>query len=135
MSDNGTEFRNHLLEEISKQFGAKHCFPASHHPASKGLVEQANRRKILEVLRPAVGELLETWENWLLQVAASINSNVCESTGQSPHFIILGVEKRLPYELLSSSHTPFYNVNDYVKYQINVFSDIHKSVKDKLRST
>ncbi len=28
-----------------------------------------------------------------------------------------------------------YNVDDYVKCQIKVFSEIHKSVKDKLRST
>ena len=92
MSDNGTEFRNNLLEEVSKQFGVKQCFTVSYHPASNGLVERANR-KILEVLRPVVGKLLETWEDWLPHVAASINSSVCESTGKSPHFIVYGAEK------------------------------------------
>ncbi len=59
LSDNTAEFRNTLLEEISQQFGVKQCFTVTYHPASNGLVERANR-KILEVLRPVVGELLET---------------------------------------------------------------------------
>ncbi len=134
LSDNCTEFRYQLLEKIDKQFGVKHCFTVSYHPDSNDLVEPADR-KFLEILRPVVGELLETWKEWLPQIAASINSSVCESTGQSPHFILFGVEKRLPYDLLSSSHTPVYSVDDYVRCQIKVFSDIHKSVKHKLRST
>ncbi len=64
LNDKGVEYRNQLLEEVSKQFGVKHCFTVSYHPASNGLVERANR-KILEVLRQVVGELLGTWEDWL----------------------------------------------------------------------
>ncbi len=134
LSDNGAEFCNALLEEISQQFGVKQCFTVTYHPASNGLVERANR-KILEVLRPVVGELLETWEDWLPQVAASINSSVCASTGQSPHYILFGVDKRFPYELLSSTHSPVYNAEDYVKCHLKVFSGIHKLVHNKLQAT
>ncbi len=56
LSDNGTEFRNQLLEEICKQFGIKECFTVSYHSAMNGLVEHANR-KILDVLRPGVSGL------------------------------------------------------------------------------
>ncbi len=56
LSDNGTEFRNQLLEEICKQFGIKQCFTVSYHPANYGLVERANR-KILDVLRPVISGL------------------------------------------------------------------------------
>ncbi len=59
LNDNGTEFRNQLLEEICKQFGIKQCFTVRYHPASKGLVERANR-KILDVLRPVVSGLHHT---------------------------------------------------------------------------
>ncbi len=62
LSDNGAEFRNALLEDISQQFGVKQCFTVTYHPASNGLVERA-KRKIIEVLRLVVGELLETWED------------------------------------------------------------------------
>ncbi len=60
LSDNVTEFRNQLLEEICKQFGMKRCFTVSYHPASNGLVKHANR-KILDVLRPVVSRLQHTW--------------------------------------------------------------------------
>ncbi len=133
-SDNETEFWNQLLEEICKQFGTKQCFTVSYHPASNGLVERANR-KILDVLLPVVRGLLHTWEDWLPYVAASINSRICESIGQSSHYIIFGVEKRLPYDLLSSSHSRAYNVDDYPKSQLKVFSDIHSNVRERLQET
>ncbi len=79
-----------------------------------------------------MGSLLHSWEDWLPHVAASINSSLCESTGQCPHFIIFGVEKRLPYDLLTSSQPPVYDYEDYSKVQLKVFGDIHKQVKDKL---
>ncbi len=62
LSDNGAEFRNAVVSEIYSQFGIKQTFIVAYHPASNGLVERANR-KILEVLRPIVNELLEKWED------------------------------------------------------------------------
>ncbi len=134
LSDNGTKFRNQLLEKICKQYGIKQCFAISCHPTSNGLVERA-KRKILDVLCPVVSGLQHTWEDWLAYVSASINSRVCESTGQSLHYIIFEVEKRLPYDLLSSSHSCVYNVDDYAKSQIKVFSDIHSNVRERLQET
>ncbi len=101
LSDNGAEFRNEVLAEICTQFGITQAFTVAYHPASNGLVERTNR-KILEILRPIVGKFIGTWEDWLPQVAATINASVCESTGQTPHFIVYGVQKRLPYDLLSA---------------------------------
>ncbi len=111
LSDNGPESRNQLLEEIFKQFVINQCFTISYHPASNGLVERSNR-KILDVLRPVDSGLQHTWEDWLEYVAGSINSRVCESTGQSPHYIIFGVEKRFPYDLLSSFYSRVYKRDD-----------------------
>ncbi len=110
LSDNGTEFWNQLLEEICKRFGIKQCFTVSYHPAGNGFVEYADM-KILDVLHPVVSGLQHAWEDWLAYVAASMNSRVCNSTGQSVHYIIFGVEKRLPYDLLGSSHSSVYNTN------------------------
>ncbi len=97
-------------------------------------MERANR-EILDVLRPVVSGLQHTWEDWLAYVAASINSRVCESTGQSPHYIIFGVEKRHSYDLLSSSHSRVYNIDDYAKCQLKVFSNIRSIVRERLQET
>ncbi len=77
------EFSNQLLEEINKQLGVKHYFMVSYHLASNGFVE-CTKRKISEVFCPVVSELLQMWEDWVPHVGASINSSMCEPTGQSP---------------------------------------------------
>ncbi len=87
------------------------------------------------ILRPVVSGLHHTWKDWLAYVAKSINSSVCEFTGLSPHYIIFGVKKRLPYDLLSSSHSCVYNVDDYAKSQLKVFTDIHSNVRERLQET
>ena len=131
LSDNGREFKNELLSEICRQFNVKQAFVKAYHPASNGLVERANR-KILEALRPVVGSLGETWEDWLEHVGSCINGHSCSSTGRSPHYIIFGKELRLPYELLNAPQSPVYDAEDYCKSQFRVFSDIHREVKQCL---
>ncbi len=134
LSDKGAEFRNLVLQEICSPFGITQTFTVAYHPASNGLVERTNRR-ILDVLRPIVGRLLGTWEDWLPQVAATINATVCESTGQTPSFVVFGVEKRLPHDLLNSRQSPVYDVENYAKIQLNTFANIHQEVTAKLIQT
>ncbi len=91
--------------------------------------------KILEVLRPIVNELLDNWEDWLPHVAATLNSSVIDSTGKSPHYILYGVEKSLPYELLISPQQPVYNTDYYTQQQLHVLGKIHSNVRSKLKAT
>ncbi len=105
----------------------------AYHPASNGLVERSNC-KVPEILHPIVAGHLGTWEDWISQVAATINATVYESTGQSPHYIVFGSLKRLPYDL-SSRQPPVYDLDDYAKIQRNNFSKIHHEVTEKLKST
>ncbi len=105
LSDNGTEFKIQVLRDICAQFHIQQTFITSHHPASNDLVERTNR-KVLEILRHLAGHLQETWEDWLSHVAASINGSVSSSTGKTPHYILYGSQKRLPYDVLVSSLVP-----------------------------
>ncbi len=79
--------------------------------------------------------ILNNWEDWLPHIASSINSSVNDFTGKSPHYILFGVEKRLSYDLLTSTQQPVYNVKKYSQQQIHVFSKIHSSVREKLKAT
>ncbi len=133
LSDNGAGFRNAVVSEICSQFGIIQTFITAHYPASNGLVERANR-KIIEVFRPIVNELLDNWEDWLPHVAAFLNSSVNDSTGKSPHYILYGVEKRLPYDLLTRPQQPVYNTDNYVQQQLHVFGKINTSVRSKLKA-
>ncbi len=101
-----------MVSKIFSQFGIKQTFTAAYHPALNGLVESADR-KFFEVLRPIVNELLDNWEDWSPDVAASLNSSM--TTGKSPNYILFGVEKRLPYDLLKSPQQPVYKTDNYTQ--------------------
>ncbi len=132
--DNGTEFKNQILQDTCNQFSIKQTFITAHHPASNGLVERTNR-KILEILRHLAGKFHESWEDWLSHVAASINGFINTSTGKTPHYIIYGFDKRLPYDVLVHSLVPLHSLDDYSKLQLHCFQTIHESVRYKLKAS
>ncbi len=134
LRDNGTEFRNQVFRDICTQFYIQQIFTTSHHPASNGLVERTNR-KILEILCHLAGHLYETWEDWLSHVAAFINGSVNPSTGKTPHHILYGFEKRLPYDMFVHSPVPLCSLDDYSKLQLHCFQTIHNSIREKLKAS
>ncbi len=134
LSDNGMEFKNHVFDDNCSLYNIKQTFITVHHPASNGLVERTNG-KVLEILRHLRGHVHETWEDWLSQVAASINGSVNSSTGKTPPNIIFGYDKRLPYDVLLKSPSPLYNPVDYFKLQLHSFQIIHASVREKLKAS
>ncbi len=131
LSDNGAKYRNAFSKEIRIQFNIKQTFTIIYHLSSNGLAERANR-KILDVLRPIIGRLLDTRKDWTAHVPASINSSVCVHTGNSPYSILYGRGERLAYDLLTQPQNPVNNMEDYSKEQLKVSSDIHKDVKRRL---
>ena len=111
ISDSGTEFKNDILHNICQQYHITQTFVSVQHPASNGLVERANK-KILDVLRHVVSQLHDSWQDWLPHVAASINGSINASTGKTPHYIIYGTEKRLPYDVLLQPRVPVYSCKE-----------------------
>ena len=134
LSDNGTEFNNAIIEELCQNFKIKKCNINVYHPSSNGLVERANR-KVLEIIRHLVGSDSDAWDEWIPQVASSINCSVNESIKESPHFVIFGSEKRVPYDLLNSNPSPVYNPEDYTNMRVRDFQVIHQRVREALKET
>ena len=54
LSDNGMEFRNHLLDQLLKQLGIKRIFSAPYHPQSNGKLEVFHK-----YLKPTLKKLCE----------------------------------------------------------------------------
>jgi len=134
LSDNGAEFKNQVLEAICHQYDILQTFTVAYHPVSNGLVERTNR-KILEILKHVVGSIQEAWEDWLPQVAASINGAINSATGKTPHYIVFGRDKRLPYDLLTQRPAPLYSVDNYTKTQLHAFAHVHASVREKIQAS
>ena len=134
VSDNGTEFKNELMEKIEQIYGIDRCYTTAFHPQGNGLVERTNR-KILEILRPLVQEMKETWEYFIPMVRASLNGSLNSSTSKTPHYTVFGDDLRLPYHILTEPPKPLYTLDDYALSHIHAFHKIHTQVRQHLTAS
>ena len=54
LSDNGTEFKNHLMDQVLQQLGIEHIFSTPYHPQSNGKLEVFHK-----YLKPILKKLCE----------------------------------------------------------------------------
>ncbi len=64
----------------------------------------------------------------------ALNSQSNSATGESPHYIIFGEDKLLPYELLTSNPKPIYNFDNVVATRTHKFQEIHEKVKQHMKT-
>ena len=134
LSDNGTEFVNSIIKDLSVFFNINHATILPSKPSSNGMVERHNS-KILQILRAIINPHDSEWDQYIPQVIASLNSMIHKSTCETPHFIIFGSDKRLPYDSLIQQPKPLYNLDDFAKVSINNFKLIHQRIREKLQFT
>ena len=70
LSDNGTEFRNNLMDKVLKQLGVEWFFSAPYHPQSNGKLEVFHK-----YLKPTLKKLCEkdlsNWDQYLKSLPAT----------------------------------------------------------------
>ena len=132
ISDNGSEFNNSILVELCKLFNIKKVNIHVYKPESNGVVERLNR-KIITCLRNLINPHSISWDLWIPLVTCSLNTQINSATGETPHYIIFGVDKVLPYSLLESKSSPIYNYDDYILTRINKFKEIYQRVRDHMK--
>ncbi|CAF4156521.1 unnamed protein product, partial [Rotaria sordida] len=91
LSDQGTHFKNQLMESIAKLIGYNHIFSSVYHPQN---LENNN------------------WDEFLSPVVFAYNTNIHATTNYSPFQLQFGRESRLPTDEPLSSFT-FNKPNDY----------------------
>ena len=131
ISDNGTEFNNEILNELCRLFNIKKINVQIYKPQANGVVERLNR-KVITCLRSLINPHSITWDTWIPYVKCALNSQINSATGETPHYIIFGEDKTLPYELLNSNPRPVYNEDDYIKNRVNQFQVIYQRVKNHM---
>jgi hypothetical protein len=101
ITDNGGEFKNKVIEHLSKLLGVDHRFTAPYHPATNGKVERFNRfvKKGLAMIVATFGK---GWTHYTEPLAFAYRHAPVFSTGKSPHEIARGFPGRLPVDLLTT---------------------------------
>ena len=110
-SDSGSEFRNSILNEMSKNFKIRHYTVAVYHPSSNGLTERKNQ-SILQVLKCFIE--LEEWDRLIPTTQLAVNAAYCRSLGDTPFFVLKGRDPTLPF---SRFQKPVHSYNENLTFE------------------
>ena len=99
LSDNGTEFKNQLLDKILQLLGIECIFSAPYHPWSNGKLKVFH--KYLKLTLKKMCEKDPTnWDKYINQVLASYRVMPNLATAETPFFLIYGRDPNLPLHQL-----------------------------------
>ena len=130
LTDNGSEFVNRVIECLCNLLKIKQIRIMPYRPQANGLTERLNR-SILNVMRTLVPDDDYNWDDKIPDVQSAINSSFHASLGDIPHFVLYGMDKRLPYEVLDRTPDPLYT-DDYVPALLRRKQVIYQTARDHL---
>ena len=106
LSDNGTGFKNNLMDQVLKQLGNERIFSAPYHPQSKSKLEVFHK-----YLKPTLKKLSEkdpsNWDQYVNQVLASYRVTPNLATAKMPFFLVYGRDPNLPLHQLLETMQQF----------------------------
>ena len=93
LSNNGTEFKNSLMDQVLQQLATDRIFSAPYHPQNNGKLEVFHT-----YLKPTLKKLCEKdpAHKYLNQVLASYRITPNLATAESPFFLVYGRDPNLP---------------------------------------
>ena len=88
LSDNGTEFKNNLMDQVLKQLEIERIFSAPYHPQSNRKLKVFHKH-----LKPTLEKLCEkdlsNWDKYINQVFASFRETPNLATAKTPFFLVM----------------------------------------------
>ena len=89
ISDQGTAFSSHLMEDNVKEWGTHHVFATAEHPQTSGLVERVNRT-MTQALAAYVNTDHDDWDRHLPAAVFAINTARQSTVEISPFQLVYG---------------------------------------------
>ena len=114
VSDNGPEFSNQLITELTLLLGLKHTFIAPYNSKSNGKVENIHKT-MQQMVRAYIEDFSGDWDLLILLVEFALNTSISKVTKYSPFFLHFGRHPNLPLDVLYDSYRPTISVDEYVK--------------------
>ena len=99
VSDNGTEFCNAVIDQLSSFFNIKHIRTSVYHAMSNGKVERHNRLQS-DALAKLVDSSHRDWDTKIPGILSAYRTAKHGSTKYSPFFILFGRDPVLPCDTL-----------------------------------
>ena len=99
LSDNGTDFKNQLMNKLLQQLGSKCIYHPPYHPQSNGKLEVFHK-----YLKPTLKKLCErdptNWDKYINQVLASYRVTPILAMAETPFFLVYDGDPNLPLHQL-----------------------------------
>jgi hypothetical protein len=105
LSDQGTHFRNQIIEKLMEKFKIQHLFSTPYHPQTNGLVERFNRT-LSESLAKLATDHIDNWDNYIAPILFAYRTTKHATTKIAPFFLLYGRDAKLPTDPLENDNTP-----------------------------
>jgi transposase InsO family protein len=128
LSDQGTHFRNQLMDSMAKLIGYNHIFSTVYHPQSNGMVERFNATFVPQLAKLHDRES-NNWDEYLSPVVFAYNTGIHSTTEYSPYQLQFGREPHLPTDKPPSTYI-FHRPIDYYNQLKRSVQIIHQSARD-----
>ncbi|XGW15120.1 hypothetical protein V3C99_000979, partial [Haemonchus contortus] len=133
LSDKGTEFENKIMEELEKVANIKHVFTKGYNPRENGITERLNGT-IVAMLRKTT-KIPTEWDERIPLCMMAYNMSPHSSTGESPYFILHGIDPYCPSNFIPVQDTSKYtidtNIGEVKTAIMQGIQEIHERVKEK----
>jgi transposase InsO family protein len=111
-TDNGSEFRNSLMTNITDLAKIDNRFSTAYHPQGHGTIERRNR-DITESLRKRASAAMNNWPAHCSYLAYCLNTRINKTTNSTPFSLMFGREpngyedyRKCPLTQNSKDHLP-----------------------------
>ena len=130
LSDNGTEFKNKLFEQIAKELGIKHkIYTAPYRPSSNGCIEGFHNF-LKSCIAKHVSSQLE-WTSMIPLACAAYNFLPNEHSKESPFFLMFARDAVLPLNSLLSPQLRYLG-NDLNVLSLDALKNMYLIVTENL---
>ena len=112
LTDNGSEFKNKMWDEVFKQLKMEHRVTPIYSPQCNGCIEGFHR-----FLKACIGKQLQQgleWDDLAWKATAAYNFFPTESSGFSPFFLMYGCEANAKHMILAEETTKYLGDNEGV---------------------
>ena len=131
LSDNGTQFVSHVMQEVARLISVKQLFSSPYHPMANGLCERFNGT-LKKMLLRLCSEQPREWDRYLEPLLFAYREVPQESTGFSPFELLYGRTVRGPMAILRELWTKEGTPSEVTTTYQYVF-DLRNRIEDTCR--
>jgi transposase InsO family protein len=130
VSDNGLEFVNEIIQQITEIGHTHHIKTSPYHPRANGRAERPHRTMVSCLAKLSNQD---DWDLYLPSFCASHNSTISASTKFSPFFLVFHRDPTLPLDTILSPREKYYGA-EFLPQALEKMHEAHYIMRKHVRA-